>query len=356
MNPSATPWDGDPSRIRVGVEQERFVSIAGNAPTWGETQDFFRYLCGLGYCIGKKSDAGDILAVNKDVPGGYVVIKNDFCTSIIETGLPPVATPEAGAEIFERTWEDIRLGLDTIGASINPGASLSGEPPGLVMVPHDRLKWMQERPVPSPRPPMWHPVFTTMMCATQVHMNIHDDTIYEILPALYAFEYLAPLFFTNSKCFLGQRHYCVRPLAWQQNFVEEYLLYGFPLEIPKTKTDYQVKQKQASRFVRDYSFIVPREYGTVEFRTACAQETSDRAIDLMALRLLGFLTAHSRRNLGHDLTPNREHFFEVCRSGRVDKQLIKLHLACFHKTENLWPLAWRPRISTLCDRMESFCA
>lgn len=164
-----------------------------------------------------------------------------------------------------------------------------------------------------PQAPFSIDLFSAVMCATHVHLPATSPGVYGLLPFLYSYEYLIPLLFSTSHAFRGQSAHCVRPLMYRDSFTDSYPATAFPVQVPDSPDAHRALIAASYPFVRDYSFIVPRSFGTVKFRTACAQDSARAALELTALYIAIW---HLSRQGVMSAVPNpRDHFYRVCELG-----------------------------------------
>ena len=341
--------------LRLGVEQEHFIFLEnGSVPSLAQMSDVFRDLAAAGYRPRKITNDGNILSVNRDVGTGYSSIKNDFCTHVLEAALSPCVSASELEELYIETWHHLAIALRNHGISIRSGAALNESQQDLILVPHPRRSWMEQRAVPSPRPPMWDTFFTTLICATQIHMNLLDDNFYQSLPALYAFEVLTPLLFSNSKGLLGQAAYCARPLAWRDNFALDYVVFGFPARVPKSRSEYVQMLASSRGFSRDYCFLAPRDHGTVEFRSADAQDSIADILELIGLKLASVTAAKVLSKIEFSaLDSDSNLFYHVCEHGILPKTFLQKCHSHFASAESAIPEEWRLPFIGFMNRLES---
>jgi gamma-glutamylcysteine synthetase len=319
MKPPRPHWQENVDHILVGVEQEFFIfGSNGETPTLEKMGEFFRFLGTLGYRLSSFSMDGLPQSANFDYEFGYVSVKNDFCTHIIEFALPPVSDPLQFSEIYLKTLNDIETALKSILLSIRKGSTLPTFPSDTVFIPgHSRLEWFRGRELPLPKSHLTHRFFTTMMCATQVHLNISSNTFYRLLPSLYALDVIVPLVFANGTNFNGEIAHCPRVIAWCQNFPEKYLAAGYPENIPDNGNKYEKMIANSADFQRDYTLITPRQSGSVEFRSACSQDSLESILQLIAFRIACVVASV---NCSTHLIPDRASYIQAALTGNISSK------------------------------------
>ncbi len=330
--------------LKVGIEQEHFVfHKSGRPPNLLETANFFKSLHALGYSPRPGHGTNEGLNANLDFSDGYISIKNDFCTHLVEVAFPPTNEPEKLLQLYEKTWAQIKASLKSLDLLIHYGAVIDPVPAeDLVLVPHPRSDWMPNRPSPENKTGLYHRYFNTLMAATQVHLNIWDEDSFRVLPQLYKLDYLTSLVFSNSKNFSNTAYHCVRPLIWRDNFSPKYWAFAIPEPIPTSIYEYQNRIAQCPDFQKDYTFISPRKHQTFEFRSGCSQNTGQDVLTLSALRI-GVAQACL---LGQPITGcTANEFYKVCRDGTVSNTTIKNDLKVLESVFSDMSPKWSDHIS-----------
>lgn len=326
LNKSRWPsWGGNPENLWVGLEEEHFITdVNGRAPSLELTKQFFEELVRFGF-VAKSFDVdGRPLGVNKDTGKGYLSIKNDFCTHIIEVAFAPEQHPIKMSDTVSTTWELIAKSASNVGLSVKGGGAIEQLPEGFELVPHPRREWLPSRPKPSESSYYWHKYFNILMCSAQVHLNILEEGFYKCLPAYYSLDYLIPLGFSNSPSSKFSKVHCLRPLLWKDSFVPEYRAFAFPAEIPNTEEGYKKLIAGSHDFQRDYSFVAPREFGSVEFRSGCAQDSLSDTLALAALRIAIAIVVNQGLIVEDSSAAKR--FYDVCISGQAPVEKLNSDL------------------------------
>jgi hypothetical protein len=101
--------------------------------------------------------------------------------------------------------------------------------------------------------------------------------------------------FSNSK--VAGRAHCLRLLLIQDGFEDAYCFFGFPKSLPKNETEYEKQKNAATGLFRDYSLVVPRSFGTWEFRSACCQPDIASIRNLLNFRVAAAEIVQSARTL-----------------------------------------------------------
>jgi hypothetical protein len=312
--------------LSFGIEQEHFFFASnGGVPERSQLRAFIDAVKHTASSQSLRSNSLDLLAIDLITPLGPVRVKTDFCTHIIEVVFPPLRELNAFELLYENVFDAIHRAAEQTDLEVRLGGSLDSLPADTILEVGEsdqdgkRLRALLGRKMPKTTYAV--PMFQAGICATQVHLNILDDSFYDMLPLLYAYEYLIPLLFSNSKSFLGQSAHCVRPLVYRDNFDNDYLAHAYPVKIPTTRGDYESLLTNSQPFIRDYSFICPSKHGTVEFRTGCSQNTSIAVCELIALRIAIYLAAQQRIAV-HAYDRRRETFYNVCEKRNVESQII----------------------------------
>ena len=121
------------------------------------------------------------------------------------------------------------------------------------------------------------------ICSTQVHLNLPKQWVYSRLQQFYQLEPLIPILFSNS--IVPDKAHCFRLILLEDSFKADYDFFGFPSDLPKNEENYLEMQKKSKGFFRDYSLIVPRVFGTWEFRSACSQREVTKLHQLLEFRI-----------------------------------------------------------------------
>lgn len=337
-----------------GIEQEHFIFRDGKSPTLQEIFLFFNALKKEGFSEHVTDSNGRPLSVALGTSHGQVIIKNDFCTHILEIAFPPLNS----VLVFERLYKEVvgRIGdsLSTVGCNIKYGGSLDHVPIETVLVPNDnnhnkaRLEHLLNRPLPNRR--YTDRKFNAAISATQIHLNVFDRSFYKIMPSLYSFEYLFPLLFSNSKTFIGYSAHCVRPLIYRDNFSPSYKACAFPDPVPNTEASYDKMLSKSEHFIRDYTFIAPRTNGTVEYRSGCSQNESGDIVNMLALRVATYYAAENgKRPYSRQ---SKEVFYQVCEAGFVPTEILETDLVAISNTKNVISnTLWKP-LSSVLEKMQ----
>ncbi len=325
-----------------GLEQEHFILKDGAAPNSDDIVELFNRLSRRGLGVYNKPTDGTAGVVALETRFGRLEIKTDGFTHVLEVAFPPLRYPAELITLYDDAWGGIRQEIEPMGMTLQMGGCLPNELADRQSFPvsADSLKRQQillTREMPQALFSV--DLLSAVMCATHVHLPATSPGVYGLLPVLYSYEYLIPLLFSTSHEFRAQTAHCVRPLMYRDSFADSYLVTAFPVQIPNSPDAHQALIAASHPFVRDYSFIVPRSFGTVEFRTACAQDSAQAALELTALYIAIWHLA--QQGVMSTIADPRSHFYRVCElglagsDGNVTEDIARLKLVC----EQLLP-AW----------------
>jgi len=336
-------WERSSAKLNIGLEQEHFIfSKERLAPSLDQIKGVFEGLLGSGFIARKVDTDGRPLTVNQDLGAGYVSVKNDYATHIIEAAFPPISTPSELKSLYEDTWGRIRFEAKKNGLFIENGALISTQPPNFELISNVRSSQFLNRNVPDGIPGFSNKYLPSLVCSTQLHLNILDEKFYSELPLYYSFEFLVPLLFSNSKTASPRQAHCMRLLLWQQYFEPDYKAFAIPLSIPRNHLEYQNFLESSQNFVRDYCYIAPRTFDTVEFRAACSQDNIDKILQLSALR---FATAVAvEKKLLKEESNIQTNFIQACAFGKVSNDLLDRTMFVLSEVHSLLPSEWQAHL------------
>ncbi len=306
-------------RFSFGVEHERFLSRRnGDAPGLGDLKRLAQILEKRGWDSLPAGAAFD-LAGPAEITGTR--LKTDFCTNLLEVVLPPLSSLDTAKNFLLSAWRDVEDSAGQLDLVVSTYSALSQMPTNVVFAPSssdkDGARISKTLGRPMPRCGWGIPEYPATIAATHVHIESDIAADISLLPSLYAVEYMVPLLFGNSTDWLGRTAHCVHPMVYRWNYRPSQLNIGFPRKIPTYVSE-------TDALDRDYSLIVPRrEFGTLEFRSACSQPTIDRVISLVAFRLAAVLAA--RDGLISPLAGMRQRFYRVALSGQFERELVEEH-------------------------------
>jgi hypothetical protein len=302
---------------RFGVEHELFLRLReGGLPTLENRNELFR-------CLANRLN-GRILRESVAIPfhTGVCIVKNDFCTHILEIEFPPCQDLLLFHQLFQELCTKIFEVATSCGFQRMPGAYLASLPGEIHYAPpsnpsaEQRMRRLIHKPLYGG--PFAVDRFNARMASTQIHVELDCMLTYSSLRRLYSYEYFVPLFFSNSTTNIPHPARCVRPLLWRDAFSAETACVGFPNEIPQEYDSYCRLLARNSDY-RDYSLICPRTYGTFEFRTGCSQPDYQSVTDLILFRLIQ-CALPTKEDRAWEL--ERAYFYALCQVGEIDKPLL----------------------------------
>jgi hypothetical protein len=273
--------------IEFGVEQEHFVlHDDASPPTHVEIDEFYRRLAARGFRTSSRTVAGRMLAVECEFGGTKVKVTNDACTHLLEFVFPPLDDLQSFRSLYEALLPIVQDALSSLGLVIRHGGFLD-PPPAPVhwrFTESDpegrRLSATLTRPASNSR--FYRSAIPACIAATQVSLTIPAEDAYPRLRDYYAFEFLVPLYFSNSRRFSGFEARCVRPLSLAASIVDCNPMVGVPRRIPTSAEEYRRECERC--LLRDYSFVSVRSSNRLEFRSACSQSSIDAIVDLIGFR------------------------------------------------------------------------
>lgn len=342
QNQSALPGLATLFPASFGLEQEHFILKAGAAPNPADIVELFTRLSCRGLGAYKQPTDGTAGVVALETQSGRLEIKPDGFTHVLEVAFPPLQHPAEMLMLYDEVWGGIWQEIEPLGLTLQMGGCLPHELADRHSFPVSAQSLERQEVLLTrkmPQAPFSIDLFSAVMCATHVHLPATSPGVYGLLPFLYSYEYLIPLLFSTSHEFNGQTVHCVRPLMYRDSFADSYPATAFPVQVPDSPDAHRALIAASHPFVRDYSFIVPRSFGTVEFRTACAQPSAQAALELTALYIAIWHLA--QQGIVSAVAEPRAHFYRVCElglagsAGNVVEDVARLKLVC----EQL-PSAW----------------
>ena len=260
--------------------------------------------------IEKEGDC--IFMVSKKFKDIAVGIKSESVSNIIEYIFPPMFDTELFLETHGRLTQWIRPIFKKLGIRESKLALLPTIPPKIeVRAARSDIKRVTA-PWSVPSHPLADTRFWHVSASTHVHFQMSVDEYFARLKNMYCQEWKVVKRFSASKAFLGVEGWCLRPLAYQYNFFEDYLLFGIPRYLPTSQLEYEMMENISENFIRDYSFIALRKsLGTAEFRSCDTLSTAEEVVELIKLRREIWET---RPRYGFE--EGRKRFFDVCWESR----------------------------------------
>jgi hypothetical protein len=322
----------DPAGSQVlGLEQERFLVRRGVAASDVQAIAMFDGVAALanaGYApgLGEARRKDEAWIVNSR--HGPVKLSFEGYPHQIEAALPPVVGLSEMIGLHESVWSVIEASAAGLGLELGEGAHFSA--PSHVRLssttpPAKRRRFVTFEDASFRAGRFSSATYLASVCATQLHLNSDPDVVFGLLPALYAYMYIVPALFSESR---GPVHN-MRMLVLRDSYPQGYPLALFPSQIPGSALDH-ARLVGACDGGRDYSLIAPRSFGTLEFRAADAQTDPDRLAELCAFYVL--LVRSASAGLIGPREGADELFWTACESGLPDASLLLSDLAAIAAT------------------------
>jgi hypothetical protein len=298
--------------LLVGVELEYLIENVDEPHVLLNKEDalaLYKYLtsdCGF-----EARTLSDPFRVGMETEMGYITLKPDFAYHLVEISLPPRKRAEDLELLIHSTLNRLDLALTHFGYR---RAAYSTYPTSTIqydMVQTERLIAFMDyaRSIKSQQSPFSNPNYPALISSVQVHLNILSDGFFSLLPYLYEPEWKVISLFSNSTTFDGRFVGCARILFYEATLGNAYYLKTMPEVVPTSWEEYAKALDRTPRYdsndqasiPRDYSLIRPREFGSVEFRSACSQVSVSAIMAICAFRVLQFSYATLARQQGDRL-------------------------------------------------------
>ena len=298
-------YGGDLSKVIFGVETEFIVHAKDSEAKLmdrGICRSIFRALKKkYGY---KNFHQQNEDSISLDTELGFICIKPDFSYNILEVAFPPRGTIKELKDMLQRTFDQIDDCLEVEGFVRAKFAVVPTTPARYDLVEQARhAKWLELfKNREATESAFYSPDYPALMAATQVHLNVLDKNFFKLLPFLYELEWLVVSTYSKSTKFNNQNVKCARVRLIEDTLGHKYSLKGIPENIPNSAEKYATEFQKVIEYVsgqpeivaKDYSFIRPRSFGSVEFRSTCAQHDVETIIEICAFRILQFAYALER--------------------------------------------------------------
>lgn len=306
-----------------GVEQE-FILLKnkGDVPSDQDIDRLYQLFMKEGFDINERNEEGKITGIEKQMPYGIVEIKCEVCTHILEIVFPPLSETKDFIFLYKAVYKLLQEILGSLNLCCLQRSVLPEFPENYIIRTGEEVKKRFLVLDDKEEESYSADFFPILISSTQIHLNILDSNLYKDLHKYYDFEYLFPLFFSNSEHYDQLSAHCLRPLLYRDNFPLNNSANSFPKVIPKSESAYIKQFDRCDPVHRDYSFICPRpELGTVEYRTACTQNDPNQILEMIALRA----GIHSLIKAGTvtEFRNSREVFYDVCESGKIAGELLE---------------------------------
>ncbi|MBF0207930.1 MAG: hypothetical protein HQK53_13710 [Oligoflexia bacterium] len=294
-------WDYDFNKLSCGVEVEYLIGDAIVNDKLMKRDQYLRLITELEKHGFKNRGLGDQqYRVSKDIENGFIAIKPDFAFHILELAFPPFNSIETFSKILnETTWliDSIlqQQNLTRINSFIiNP--NLIDEDKSFVN--QERLdgyisiiKEIKKRDHLE----FSEPLFPACIAAIHIHLNASSEVDLRLIPFMYEME---PIIINKFNKFINYntRYFGnnIRALIYNHTFGKNYFLSGFPSKIPRDLKSYTELYNNSDPIfpkdpffpVRDYSFIRPTTFNTMEFRSLDTILDNSKILHAIAWRIL----------------------------------------------------------------------
>ena len=356
--PKYPGYQGDLGRLLFGCETEYLIESIQNPNEFMGKEValvLFRYLAEK-YNYRLPFD-GPLDRINKDTKFGFISIKPDFAYSVLEISFPPRASVNDLKNLLQSTIDQIDEGLLKLGYRRATYSVVPHAPYKYDLLEMERHgTWLDLFPSRGHQSSEFYfPDYPAMMSSTQVHLNVLDRNFFEYLPLMYEVEWKAVSLFSKSQRFNGLEIGCARVFLLEETLGTEYLLKTIPRAIPTNINEYCNSFNALPKYfpkdpffpAKDYSFIRPRTYGSVEFRSACAQTDVDQILAVCAFRVLqiAYALCHRSNPIRNSDFDARSSLLAVART-RISKEVTQSEYAkIVHERMNvamtIVPADWR---------------
>jgi hypothetical protein len=299
--PSVPFWDYDPEKITVGIEIEYFIGSGDEKDYCLATKEqfckFTKYLeKNSGY--EDKNLVGQPGRISKNTELGFIAIKPDFAWHILEIALPPRKTNEEIRKLLIEVFQEVDDALSVQGLKRLDMSCLREVPERMDIVEHvENVGYLEASEQVKSDSLLYSSVFPALITSTQIHLNVLEEGIFEILPGLYKADQEAQNKFCRKQKFLNFSGHDIRQKLWEEGLGADYSLRTTPPIIPETIEKYCHFYNSSTilfprnKFfgVKDLSYIRPTQHGTVEFRSACSQVEILKIIDIVEFWRFSFI-------------------------------------------------------------------
>jgi hypothetical protein len=269
--------------VTFGIEEEFFI-IEDDRTTRGLAQGAFLkdFASRYGFRIASTLNTTNAPSqINRDEDSGYTSIKFDSTINILEVAYPPFLDPESAIQFYSKTWNQLTETARSHSLSLIRKGYRNFNLTDADFLKKDSVqKTLNRRHTNKPHFDRHYP---GKICSTQIHLNLDKNSTFNKLESYYLFEPLIPILFSNSQ--VPNIAHCYRLLTLQDSFHDDYIFFGFPDQVFRSRSQYELCRSRTSGCWRDYSLIVPRDFGTWEFRSACIQPSLSALETLLHYRL-----------------------------------------------------------------------
>lgn len=343
----------DIARPKFGVEHEFFILYEGCPPLPGQLDSFWADLASVEMADESfKSSIGNGFPVILRVPGGYVEVKPESYSHILELAFSPYSDLDLFRKAFEETIqvvEEILLGL---GISLGEGAFFVPSSEDMLFSQCSsaeqsaRLARLVSRPIQDLPFAFKHVMGT--VCSTQIHFEIPIDLFFTRLKRLYRLQYLIPLIFSNSFVKGDTQAHCARPIVLRDSIQDEYWPpHTIPRSIPQD--DQALRDILRRPNQRDYSFLARHRLGTIEYRTSDSLPNLDTILSMTALQAAITHGALFDKPI-FDANPH-DLFWKVCEQGRVSIEILESDIELLSPFASLMESGLKPYLLKALDEL-----
>jgi hypothetical protein len=260
-----------------------------------------------GYEIRSQTEGQGFFCLGQDTSSGYISIKPDFAMHLLEVSLPPRRNEEELRALLQQTLRVLDESLAEAGLYRDERSIVSDPGARFELAEVGRLRgYVEQFPARSETSAeLYFPHYPALIASTHVHLNVPLDRSLGLMQFMYELEWLAIRLFSKSYFFDGREYGCARVLLYEDSLGESYRLKTVPEKVPTTLDEYVAAFNSSPAYfsadpffpVRDLSFIRPRHFGTLEFRSACSQSRVEEILDVAAFRVLqlGYSLSRARR-------------------------------------------------------------
>ena len=305
---------------KFGIEDEFFILKGDEAPSHADIRAVLNEVASaLGGEIRFDRKRGT-LTVGVEERTGYLKIGPDFATTVMEVAYPP----HVEFERFEEQWMSIEELIRGICHNhglkpVRSGIIDTLIPVEAILSKHKRFQWYKNRPNNGRK--LFENFFTARSSGLHIHLDRESFSGYD---QAFALEYLVPLLFSNSKT---EQVHCKRLLLSLENDPMDGTGWGLSTNF----TD------------PNYCYIRPREFGTIEYRSACCQPTLRDIARVLALRFIQHTASINRSS------SESKKYFEDCARTGIQPKILGSDLNYIASLANHLPLGLRDNFIALLE-------
>ena len=290
-------YDGNLENLLFGCELEYLIQPSNNAKgIFRKTniESLFNELVRTKHYT--KKHAGFEQRISKETKSGFICIKPDFAYHVLELSLPPRNSPAELKELIKVTLEEVDEALDKFNFKRSRNSIVDEKSFEYEMIDLDRhhqyLDFFKNKPLEARS--LYFPDYPARVAALQIHLNIGGPKVFELLPGIYELEWIAADLFSRSTTFQGIKYGCARNAIIDNTLGAKYALKTIPTQIPRSANEYSALFNKTPHIfpndvffpAKDYTFVRPRHYRTLEFRSTCTQSSAEEILKVCAFRVL----------------------------------------------------------------------